>query len=232
MEEIWKDIKDYEGLYQVSNLGKIRSYPNLSHKDFFILKQWITQGYYYVKLFKDGKRKSYSVHRLVAEAFIPNPDNLPQVGHKDENNFKTGDECNNCVDNLEWCTAKENANMPKRKDKTFGENNPFYGLHHTEETRKQMSEKRKGENHPMYGKHLPKETRNKISQKHKGKHLSLETKKKKSKPVKCIETGIIYYSAVEAAKQTGLGASHIRECCRGEAITCGDYHWEYVKEKK
>ena len=45
MEEIWKDIEGYEGLYQVSNLGKIRSYPNLSHKDFFILKQWITQGY-------------------------------------------------------------------------------------------------------------------------------------------------------------------------------------------
>lgn len=208
MKEIWKDIKNYEGLYQVSNLGKVRSYPNFSHKDFFVLKQWITQGYYYVKLFKDGKRKSYSVHRLVAEAFIPNPDNLPQIGHKDENNFKTGDGCNNCVDNLEWCTAKENANMPKRKDRTFGENNPFYGLHHTEETR------------------------NKIRQKHKGKHLSLETKKKKSKPVKCIETGIIYYSAVEAAKQTGLGASHIRECCRGEAITCGGYHWEYAKEEK
>ena len=143
MEEVWKDIKDYEGLYQVSNFGRIRSYPNFSHKDFFILKQWITQGYYYVKLFKDGKRKSYSVHRLVAEAFIPNPYNLPQVGHKDENNFKTGDGCNNCVDNLEWCTAKENANMPKRKDRTFGENNPFYGLHHTEETRKRMSKKKK-----------------------------------------------------------------------------------------
>lgn len=84
MKEIWKDIKDYEGLYQVSNLGNVRAYPNFSHKDFFILKQWITQGYYYVKLFKDGKRKSHSVHCLVAETFIPNPNNLPQVGHKKE----------------------------------------------------------------------------------------------------------------------------------------------------
>ena len=102
MKEIWKDIKDYEGHYQVSNLSRVKSIKFGKER---ILKQHINKGgYYYVCLLKNGKHKNYYVHRLVAETFIDNPDNLPQVNHKDEN--KT----NNNVVNLEWCTNKYNHN--------------------------------------------------------------------------------------------------------------------------
>lgn len=97
MEEIWKDIEGYEGLYQVSNLGRVRNKHNK------ILRYRISNcGYYRYALCKDGKYKYLSIHRLVAEAFIPNPDNLPCVNHKDENKK------NNFVDNLEWCTSAYN----------------------------------------------------------------------------------------------------------------------------
>lgn len=97
--EIWKDIKDYEGLYQVSNLGRVKSFK---HKKERILKLRFTGRYYQAELYKNESSKSYSVHKLVAEAFIPNPDNLPCINHKDE------DKSNNCVDNLEWCTQYYN----------------------------------------------------------------------------------------------------------------------------
>lgn len=104
MQEIWKPITDYENLYEVSNIGRVKSL-NYNHTgEEKLLKQKTNKknGYHTVVLYKYGKTEYPSVHRLVAQAFIPNPDNLPQVNHKDENTE------NNCVDNLEWCTAKYN----------------------------------------------------------------------------------------------------------------------------
>lgn len=102
-KEIWKDISGYEGLYQVSNLGRVKSLENRSnHKKEKILASHIRNQYYGVTLYKDSHYKNYTIHRLVAEAFIPNPDNLPEVNHKDENKL------NNYVDNLEWCTRQYN----------------------------------------------------------------------------------------------------------------------------
>ena len=98
--EIWKDIEGYEGLYQVSNLGRVKSV--LSKK---ILKQYEDSSHYKrVRFYKDGKHKDYSVHRLVATAFIPNPDKLPCVNHKSEIVSE------NFADNLEWCSNKYNSN--------------------------------------------------------------------------------------------------------------------------
>lgn len=106
--EIFKDIEGYENLYQVSNYGNVKSlerYDRLGHliKEKMLNKRNI-KGYLRVCLSKNGKYKLYSVHRLVAQAFLPNPDNLPCVNHKDENPL------NNNEDNLEWCTVKYNTN--------------------------------------------------------------------------------------------------------------------------
>ena len=101
MKEIYKDIKGYEGKYQVSNLGNVKSlhYNNTNRER--VLKPRVTKGYLSVDL---GYRNPRLVHRLVAEAFLENPNNLPCVNHKDENKK------NNCVDNLEWCSNEYNLN--------------------------------------------------------------------------------------------------------------------------
>ena len=131
MKEIWKDIKDYEGLYQVSNLGRVKRITTgrvlkpLKHAN----------GYLMVKLSKNSIVYTKTVHRLVAEAFIPNPEHKSEINHIDEN--KT----NNSLDNLEWMTRKENINHGTRTERMSktqsipiiatniktGESKEFYG---------------------------------------------------------------------------------------------------------
>lgn len=106
MKEIWKNIKEYEGLYQISNFGNVKSIR--SNK---ILKVNKSNEYDMVTLFKNGKRKFLYIHRLVAENFIKNPNKLECVNHKDENKK------NNEITNLEWCSKKYNCNYGKRNEK-------------------------------------------------------------------------------------------------------------------
>ena len=112
IKEIWKDIVGYEGLYQVSNYGKIKSLVGWNGHKYYkrekILKETIeksSNNYYRCKitLKKDKKRKDFKVHQLVAKAFIPNPNNCKCVNHIDNNPL------NNNVENLEWCTQEENV---------------------------------------------------------------------------------------------------------------------------
>lgn len=97
MKELWKDVEGYEGLYMISNLGRVKSL----HGSGRILKQSGTI-YLHVSFNKNGVQKGFLVHRLVGLAFIPNPDGKPEINHKD------GDKHNNSVDNLEWVTPQEN----------------------------------------------------------------------------------------------------------------------------
>ena len=98
MTEVWKDIQGYEGLYKISNFGNIKSKSGIFKKQFISFK-----GYLRIKLSNNGEYKSYTVSRLVATAFIPNPENKPEVNHID------GNKLNNNISNLEWTTKSENA---------------------------------------------------------------------------------------------------------------------------
>ena len=100
-----KDIVGYEGLYAVTSCGKVWSYRN----ERFLKPEDNGHGYLRVKLCKDRKEKKYMIHRLVADAYIPNPDNLPQVDHIDE------DRTNNCVNNLQWITNRDNCRKSHNK---------------------------------------------------------------------------------------------------------------------
>lgn len=100
IEKIWKPIIGYENLYKINNYGEV-----LSLRSNKILKPNNNGiGYFIIQLCKNGKRKNYLIHRLVAEHFLDNPNNLPEVNHKDE------DKSNNFVNNLEWCEHKYNMN--------------------------------------------------------------------------------------------------------------------------
>lgn len=133
MKEVWKDIKGYEGIYQVSSRGRVKSLSRtiidtvgrVIKKKEKILSFRISSctGYPMLNLFKDGKRTTVTVHRLVAEAFIPNPKNLPCVNHRDESRD------NNHVDNLEWCTYKYNNSYGTVRERQSKSLNAFFASH-------------------------------------------------------------------------------------------------------
>ena len=147
---LWKDVIDYAGLYQVSNTGVVRSVDRYV-RDKRCGKRYIkgyvlkaernkVNGYFYVNLNKNGITTHRTVHRLVAQAFIPNPNDLPFVNHIDE------DKSNNCATNLEWITNSDNlrhsdawTKIVNNRRNYSGEGNPFYGKHHSEETKRKIS---------------------------------------------------------------------------------------------
>ena len=122
LKEIWKSIENFEGLYQISNLGRVKSVDRVVHvldpksnreydrhfPECIKATNLDNKGYVIVTLKKDGKNSRHRIHRLVAKAFIPNPENLPQINHKDENKE------NNYADNLEWCTNEYNSKYGTR----------------------------------------------------------------------------------------------------------------------
>ena len=208
MEE-WKVIKGYEN-YAVSNYGNVKNI-----KTNYQLKTRVNKktGYVQVEIRKDGKSRTFNCHRLVAIAFIDNPNNLEEVNHKDEN--KT----NNHVDNLEWCDRKYNVNYGthnERVSKTKKENPHIY----TDEESKRISERVSGEKHWNYGNTWDEETK---------------TKNMKSQPnrkqVRCVETGEIFDSINQVAKILGVKNSRVRDAIthRNRTQTCGGYHWEVVE---
>lgn len=245
--EIWKPVVEYEGLYEVSSRGRVKSlnYQGKKGKEGMLKLSKKKDGYLGVALTKNKKIKHLRVHRLVAEAFIPNYDNYPIINHKDEN------PSNNCVDNLEWCTYKYNMNYGHRtekfkksiKGKLAGENHPFYGkrAHNygkalSKETKEKISKslkgKRTGKDNPMYGK---------IGEKHHmyGKKYTEEEKIKmklyEGTKVICITTGEVYTSISEAGRISNTDRTSISNCCRRKQKHAGKHpktgeklKWEYV----
>lgn len=170
-----RDIPGFEEKYAVTSCGKVWSYK---HKKF--LKPKIVKGYSRVDLVdKDNKVHQCNIHRLMALTYIPNPDSLPCVNHKDENRT------NNCVGNLEWCTYQYNNTYGTRLEKVSKKNKANKAWKHGVEALK--------------------------------------------KAVLCVETGVVYESAMEEARQLGISHGHIGSCCNGKRKTTGGYHWKYAE---
>lgn len=207
MNEEWKDIKGYEGLYQVSNLGNIKSLLRYvkcrggvrAVPEIYLRKREVGGGYIQVSLSKDCKVTQLLLHRLVADAFVPNPNHLPCVNHKDEN------PSNNCSDNLEWCTHKYNSN---------------YGNCKSKQSQKMKERYKDPKTLEMFKKHwataqIPK--RKKVCQ------LSLSNELIK-----------IWESTYET-ELAGYYRSHVVSCARGIRKTHKGYKWvwydEYIKKE-
>lgn len=234
MEEIWKDVLGYEGYYQVSTLGRVRSVDRYINQ----LNRWgkvqtkfqqgrlLTPGeshdrYQSVSLCRNGITRYESVHRLVAIAFVPNPDDLPQVNHKDE------DPSNNRADNLEWCTSLYNNNYGTRKERL---SRSLSGKVRSEEYKQQMRQERAGRGNPMYGKQQSAEARAKISAALKGKSKSPEHVEKvrqklightpwnkglQTTPLVCLDAGITFQGCIEAAEWAGgITPEGVRYACK------------------
>lgn len=204
--EEWRPVVGYEGLYEVSNLGRVKALERSvkSHNqvcEFYrtyperlISMHRLDRNYYQVFICKDGVSKGYLIHRLVAEAFIPNPENKPEVNHKDRN------PANNCVSNLEWVTKLENIRdaINKGWDPTLS---------------------RKGKKNSEYH-------NRRISETHKGKIVTAEQRQhlhegQRNRFVKCrcIETGVVYECMQDAERELNLWSGGVSNSIQtGHAI--------------
>lgn len=202
-KEIWKDIIGYEGLYQVSNLGRVKSLGNGKSKKEKILKQGTNScGYYQIKLYQNGKYKTYKIHRLVAQTFLDNPNNYYSVNHRDENKQ------NNCIENLEWCTQEYNVN---------------YG------TRNERQSKTLKERKINVGKKLSKEHIEKL----KLKNIGNQYNSKPIVQIDNNDLIIgVYDSAIQASNELGIDNSSIVKCCKGKRNSVGGFKWKYLEELK
>ena len=154
-----KDIKGYEGLYAITSCGRVWSYRSKK----FLKPKRRKDNYLEVCLCKNGNQKSKLIHQLVAEAYLPNPNNYPVVLHLDGAESRD----HNWINNLKWGTQKENCNEPIYKGR-------------------------------------------------------------RSKRIRCIETGEIYPSMKEAERQIGIAAGSISNCCHGKRKTAGGYKWKFI----
>ncbi len=212
MKEVWKNVKGYEGRYQISNLGRVKSLiaPNGKPVE-KILKPGVSpQGYLFVSLCKNYKTKSFRIHRLVAQAFIPNLEDKPQVNHKN------GIKSDNKVSNLEWSTPKENTKHAFENGlaSNKGKRNPMYG--------------KKGILCPNYGKKLSDSSRKKLSESRKGSNNPA------ARSVICITTGEIFKTIKEAEEKYKLSKGDVSKCCLGKqkttrSLTSGKrLTWKYL----
>lgn len=247
-DEIWKDIEGYEGYYQVSNMGRVRSLDRLDRMG----RKWIskikklqvdTKGYLYVSLCKNSVKRRFFAHRLVAKAFIPNPYKKPEVNHIDHNPQ------NNISSNLEWCTRQENVDAAME----FGKYddickrvyqvdpysskivNEFYSVteaaNYMNCSRSSLLDACVGRSKGscgfvwVYDKEEIKGSVKRYFSPH-GRSIKVDQVCVKSN--KIVRT---YNSFTDACSgDNNFDISSIAKCCRGERKTHGGYKWRYAEE--
>lgn len=253
MCEIWKDVPNYEGLYQVSNLGRVKSNHNGKGHKPKVLTNIPRNGYVSVILCKNKSQKNVFVHRLVAKCFVPNPENKPCVNHID------GNKSNPCASNLEWCTQKENIShaiknglfnpnknylVSKKKRAT----NPIYQFDKNGNFIKKWNSCRdicdyfgikdnhiydciSGKYHSAYGFIWSKTPELNNLQKSKSK----KSTKRGAKGTKINQYSLngnflsSFSSQTEAAQKTGTRQSGISLCCKEKIKTAGGFIWKYAE---
>ena len=215
--EIWKDIQGYEGIYQVSSHGRVKSLNyNKTGLEGILNPNNNGKGYLQVYLTKNKKSKKVLIHRLVAQAFLYKPIDKNYVNHKD------GNKSNNNVNNLEWCTRSENQQ-------------------HAFDTglinKTKLSDTHKGERHWNYGKHWNKEAKDKMSKAHKGKQTGKNNPR--ARKVICITTGEVFDTLTEASLKYKIGNGDIVKCCKKQIkyrgkhpITNEPLVWRYYDESQ
>lgn len=212
MEENWKDIPKYEGIYQISTMGRIKVTRNGDERiSVGVLDK--STGYRRFSLYKNGKIRRTYIHRLVAESFIPNIENKPEIDHintiRDDNR----------VENLRWVTRKENRNNPISLEHLrvafTGKNSPHYGRKRSEETRRKISDALKSSplNHGRTGNMC--------------KHSQLVYQYD-------LQGNFIaeYAGQAEAARMTGIPQSDISNVCNGKLNVAGGYLWRKTRIDK
>lgn len=224
--------KLFFGNYLINDSGDNEKTVFSLHRNEWKKPQLYKNGYYFVSLFDNGKNKIFLLHRLIAELFIPNPDNKPCIDHIN------GDKSDNRIENLRWCTYQENMNNPITR-RRISKNRT--GIKFSEETKKKLSKAHKGKmsgkDNPFFGKHHSEETKKRISEYNKGKKITEEHKKKlvegviKKKSKKVIQYTldgefIKEWPSVSECRRNGF--NHVDACCRGERKHAGGFIWRYA----
>lgn len=244
-EEFWKPVVGYEGLYEVSSLGRVRSLNRgvfqqgrVQKYKGCIMSQFIgSHGYYSVRLSNHNKKKTFLVHRIAAEAFIPNTNNLPVVNHKDE------DRKNNSIDNLEWCTIAYNVNYgttPLRRSIILGNKvaqyttngvlmRTFHSIHDAE---RKTGIKRQSIHKAIYLKRQAGGCFWTLTSKEAPLRIDTSIFSRRVKNVLQLdgnETVVARFKSTRKAElSTGIRHEYISRCCRGVISVAGKYKWRYA----
>lgn len=224
MEEIWKDIEGYEGLYQVSNLGRVKGL----RRGVVLAERLNSNGYPCAYLFKNGVGRNLKVHQIVASTFIGE---IPEGYEVDHINTIKND---NRVENLRIVTHKDNMNNPKTIKKMSGKIgplNPNYGKKVSEETKKKLRRFLLSDKNPRRGSHLSETHKQRIGDSNRGRRCAEQTKRKLSKPI--IQYNLDgnflreWESATVVQRELGFQKTNVCNCCMGRLKHAYGFIWRY-----